>query len=783
MPSATSTTPFEPRWPLASATGLLSLWIMVLSLPMWTGAFLAGPFSDQYATGYAYRRWAAEQWKALGHVPLWNPEIFGGLPFVAAMHGDIFYPTAWLRLLLPTVTAMNLGFVVHYVLAGLFLYALLRLLGTSWVGAVVGGTAYQLSGVVASYVQPGHDGKTFVTALFPLALIGLVLAFRNRRLEGHAVLALAVGLGILSPHPQMLYYMLVAAGIFALYLAFGEPDTRDWRRGSVDLTLALLAVVLGFGIGMIQILPFFQYIPFSPRAEGYYGFEGATSFAIPWSHVPEFVMSAFVGSRDSYWGPNPLKLHSEYLGLPVVALAVLGALRRDRRNLIIWLGAIGLLFLLVSLGAGTPFYRVWWSVMPFMDKVRAPGMALYLVAFVTAMYAAFGAERLLRRRGEKQGTIWLIVGGILAVLAVIGVIPSIAGAIAEATSSQLGRPPAVPDVSSVRAGALASGVALLGLGGLAVIWRMGRVSVSVFSITLILLVGGDLWWSARGFWTFSDVHETLHRPDQVTERLMTTSLPYRVLDLGVYPGAALMAQGIPQLLGHHGNELHRFDELLGGKNQWRNAFQPVIWDLYAIKYLIVPAGIDGVEQIPGYRPILEVDSTAAGVGALLLERTSEARYARLIPAAIRAPDEQAIPTILSPRFVPDRVVLLAPDAPHEPAPVSSLPAAIDGGVSVTSWAPGRMTIRLARTAPADSYLLIAENWYPDWHARVDGESQPVLRSNYALMTVPVPSGAREIELTFDSANYRLGKGMTLIATVIALLGVALPPVIRRRRRG
>ena len=87
-----------------------------MSIPMVSGAFLAAPYNDQYSSGYAYRAWAAEWWKKLGHVPLWNPEIFGGMPFVAGMSGDLLYPTAWLRLVLPTHVAMNLGFV--YVIGG-----------------------------------------------------------------------------------------------------------------------------------------------------------------------------------------------------------------------------------------------------------------------------------------------------------------------------------------------------------------------------------------------------------------------------------------------------------------------------------------------------------------------------------------------------------------------------------------------------------------------------------------------------------------------------------------
>ena len=84
--------------------------------------------------------------------------------------------------------------------------------------------AYELTGIVASLVKPGHDGKLFVSALAPLAFLALVRAVRDRHPGGYALLALVVGLGLLSPHYQMTYYLLVAAGLWTLYLAFFAPE-------------------------------------------------------------------------------------------------------------------------------------------------------------------------------------------------------------------------------------------------------------------------------------------------------------------------------------------------------------------------------------------------------------------------------------------------------------------------------------------------------------------------------------------------------------------------------
>ena len=45
--------------------------------------------------------------RAHGSVPQWDTYIFGGLPFVAAPHGDTFHPIVLLRLVMPTDMAIT----------------------------------------------------------------------------------------------------------------------------------------------------------------------------------------------------------------------------------------------------------------------------------------------------------------------------------------------------------------------------------------------------------------------------------------------------------------------------------------------------------------------------------------------------------------------------------------------------------------------------------------------------------------------------------------------------
>jgi len=779
--------PYEPKRPTLVAAGFFALWVAILSLPMLAGKWLANPYSDQFATGYAFRAWGTEWWKRFGHVPLWEPELFGGMPFVGASHGDIFYPTSFLRLLLPVSTVVNLNFVVHFIAAGLFTYLLLRRFRLSWAGAVTGGLAYELTGLMASYPSPGHDGKLFASTALPLVLLALVLALRERRKEGYGLLAVAVALALLG-HFQMAYYVLIASGLFALYLTF-DPETPGALRARLGrLGLALAAVLLGYGLAMIQVLPFIQYIPFSPRAQGYHGFEGATSYAVPWAHVPGFFLRDFVGARDSYWGPNPIKLHSEYLGLPVIALAVLGAASAARRRLILWLGGIGLLFLLISMGAATPFYRLWWSVMPLVSKTRAPGMAFFVPAFVTACFAGIGVERLERREGARHLMPWLVAAGVVIVLAVTGALGNVAVNLAGGAEAPARVEMARADAGAIMWGALTSGLALLALAVIARFHqRVPRAGAPLLAL-LLLVLGADLWLDARAFWLYSPPpRATIFQTDGVIDRMRQTPLPYRALDLaGVYPGngVTLMAFDVPQLLGAPFNEIRYFDELWNRDEGFSNRLRyPWLWDLYAVRYAIVPSEEHRLDSIPGFRRVLSAVPTASGETANLLERTDPAPWVRVVPAAIKVDTNQVIPTLVNPRMDYGRIVLLTPDVPLNPSPVTAMPEPSASRATLTAWSPGRMSIALDPAPDSASYLVVAENWYPDWHATVDGAPARVVRGDWALITVPIPARARKVELSFESPGYALGRDISIASVGATLALILLPGLIRRRKRG
>ena len=763
--------PTHGNWLALAAFAIAAL---TLCWPMLGGRFLLG--DDQFVAGYSFRLFGAEMFRQTGGIPQWNPYLFGGLPFIAAMHGDIFYPTAWLRWILPVDTAMNLGFAGHLVLAGFAMYRFLRALRVEWTGALVGGLAYELTGIIASLVKPGHDGKLFVSALAPLALLALLRAVRDGKTAGYALFSLIVGLAILSPQTQLAYYLLVACGLWTIYLAWFDPDRRQGTRPPVAVALALVAVGVGVAVAAIQVLPFLAYIPFSPRGEG--GPSGGWEYAIGYSMPPEELLTTilpqFNGVLEQYWGRSYFKLHTEYLGAGVMALAILGIGDRSRPRMVKALGVIAILFLLVALGGYTPFYRLWYEVMPMMKKVRAPGMAFYLVALPIAVFAGFGTERVLKRQVSLRALVvpLAVLGGI-ALLGILGVLEAIATAfVAEQQAPRL-----AANGPELRAGALRLLVMVAISGG--VLWtiRTGRLRGYAAAAALGLAVVVDLWSVDRRFFDFKPPASELFADDPITTRLRQAPGPFRVIDAGVYQGAVLMAYDIQNVLGYHGVELRFYDDLLGGKNEWRNLGNPNLHDLLAVHYLILPDS----QAVPGFQPITASTATIHGSAGILYRRDTLPPYVRVVPSAAKLSEDQILPTVIDPRFPLNDVVVLPDSASVTPDPIpAGGPDTTSVQARITDWKPGSMRIALEGSDTRPRYLLVSETWYKDWHARVDGTPAPVHRGDNALITVVIPPGAKEVALDFESPEYARGKLVSLLALLL-IAGVCVWTVLARRR--
>lgn len=784
--------PAEPRLAALWATLTYAACTMLLAWPALGGGFLVNPRSDQYIAGFPFRDFASQSLRAGQGIPQWNPYLFGGMPYIASMAGDMFYPTALLRELVGTDVGMTWGLILHVFLAGCFMYGFLRAWGIRFYPSLVGGIAYMMSGTLAGLVSPGHDGKMFVSTLLPLALWMLVRGLRDGRVWAWGGLAIAVGLAVLSPHPQLLQYMLLACGAFGLFLAFGtsEAGTRLERGVALRrLGFAALAVGLGFLMGAIQYMPALSFVPFSPRAGGK-GYEYAVSFSLPLEELVNTYLPQFSGILDRYWGRNGIHLHSEYLGAVVLMLASAafgGVTRRGFRRF--WAATL-VVALLWALGGSTPFYHLVYALVPGTKFFRAPSTMLMVIGLAVAVLAALGTERLLdRARSRRFFIAWIAGAAAVALLATAGVFTSVSQSIARGFADGQLDEMIASNQGAVVAGAWRSFLFVALGAGLLFAYDRNRLKATVAAWGLAAIVALDLWSVGRSYWQFSPRASVVYGSDPAIEYLKAAP-PGRVVATPLAPeGLAfhdpnfgydgLMVHRIRLATGYHGNELGRYRTLGSkeGSERYENQLNPAFWRLMNVRYLYT--NVDLPEQ--GFTKLVGPARSANGSTVYLYRMPGDNPPAWVVPVMVKAGDEATLGTILDARFDPLRAAVVDSAAPVGVGAISALPEPTGVSVQVTRYDPGHIALQLGAPAPAGSALVMSENWYPGWSATVDGRSVPVVRADYSLIGVPLPAGARTVLLDFADAAYPTGKLVTIVATLLAL-GLAGAGVLLERRR-
>jgi hypothetical protein len=786
---------------------------LMLSYPALGGAFLLNLRSDQYKAGYAFREFAAERLRSGRGFPQWNPYIEGGLPYIAAMHGDIFYPTFVLRMIMPTDLAMTWEFPIHVFLCGLFTYLFLRAWSFGFYGALIGGLAYMLGGSIAGYAGPGHDGKLFVSTMLPLALFLLTRGIRDGRLWAWGLFAITIGLAVLSPHPQLLQYLLLTSGAFALFVAFADhPGAGKLPRPLAIKRLACAAggVALGMLMGAVQYWPaVFEYKAWSPRAGGH-DYATATSYSFPIEEIINSYWPQFSGILDQYWGRNGIHFHSDYFG--VIVLMLVGcafgqaAWKSFRRFWVI----TGIVSLLWAFGGHTPFFKLILAVVPGTLYFRAPSTIIYITAFAVSVIAAIGVERLIARRvSVKYPLVWLAATGLVAILMSAGGYAAISSVVVSTFTDY--PPEAIAQLSS-KASAN-TGNAILGVwrsfffviagAGLIWAWLTDRLPLRTTLIGLAAVLIVDLWSIERMYWTFSPRASVLYATDPAIEaikadivkegqpgRVWTEERLAATIRDPIFAGDALMSHGLRLVGVYHGNELGMYQELVGP--EYRNSqitFSPEFWRHENVRYLYTVGDDSAIAALSAQAKWPSVPTklagpvrNAAGNMVYAYKLPGETRPAWVASAIAKVPASQTLATVIDPRFDPLRVAVVDTSAHDVQAQeLKGLPEPSPVKARVTASTDDSYDVALDQPASAGSALVVSENYYPGWRATIDGKPAPVARTNFNLIGVALPAGARAVQLKFTDEAYEKGKTLTLVCITAAIVLLVAGVVADRRR--
>jgi hypothetical protein len=528
------------RWPdLAMAVMLLALAVAFFWKIALANLILVGVDVFTYFT--PFKAYAAEVLRA-GRLPLWNPYLFMGVPFLANVQTAALYPLNLPLIWLSTPKMVAYSIVLHIFLGGLFAYLYARLsLGLSPFGALVTAIVFAFSGFLGARVEHLTHLNVYVWLpllflLFDLARLSPSLVGRGpgggtsqslvgRGLEGGsrpflpalAGLALAIALQFTAGHLQASYINLFALGLYALLgnlrlggsqglaadrqirypiAGSGDPAGASWDLPRLakalgrNLFVYVLAVGLGAALAAVQLLPSYELSRLSIRSGGL-PYREAASFSLRPHLILYSLLPTFGEDLGQVFGGESFSEYVGYVGVLALLLALAGILGqwcRHRTLFFVFLGALGLF---LALGLANPAYFIFYKLVPGFSLFRAPARWLYLYTTSVAVLAGLGADFLVHSLPEKariagytdaQGLARWLMCRILAALCIPAALVALLSPVLD-----------FPQLPTLMAWALLScaglGLILIGLSP----WG-GRL---VFRLTVVLLIVGELFAASR----------------------------------------------------------------------------------------------------------------------------------------------------------------------------------------------------------------------------------------------------------------------------------------------
>ncbi len=778
-----------PKWVPFVVMGVLTLLVFRNYLVAGSGSMLLG--QDTIAAGIMFRSFFVEHVRALGRMPLWNPYLFGGVPTIEAGSGDFLYPTSVLHFLLSMPSALAWKLIVHVYLAGVFMYFAARAFGISRYVALFAGSAYLLSTNLVSLVWGGQDGKMYVTALFPAALWLLVTALERRSWLRFVWLGAVAGLMVVA-HPQLAYYAYLALLGYALASLWVRR-----KQGGAALAMRLaggmMAAVTALGVAAITLFPMYRYLrEDSPRAGPGRGFEYSASWSLHAEEAASLFIPDFSGTNaqsETYWGKNPFKHNSEYAGALILVLGIAGiaGLKGDLRR---WgLGIMAAIAILYALGAGTPVFRVLYTVVPGLKNFRAPSLATFVAVAALTLLAALLLDRVLAGRDTHARGVMgaaLAAGAVAALLIGLTALAGGTGFYTGWTSifgAAEGGEPAVAFAANLpRLGWSALIVALMCAAAWAAVFLWKRNTLQAPHVVMILTGMTVLDLLAVDNRYIQVVrYDDFFPPDPGIEALQSRLAPgERVLTVGgVYSDGFLATYGVPEVFGYHGNQLRWYNDLTRFnvrqsartatdlEQYWRGFLSSAALRALAGRYVLLPGQVD----LPGFRLVGADQRVAVYVhdGAM--------SAATVVPEIQVEPDSvRRIATLWSPTFDPAKTTIV------EQAVLSVGQAGGTGTATIEGNGDDTLAVRVETTGPA--LLHVSRTYHPSWQAEIDGISVPVLRANHALMAVPLArSGEHRVVLRYRPAIVRVASTVTMITWAAVILLTLIATVLHLRRTG
>jgi hypothetical protein len=319
--------------------------------------------------------------------------------------------------------------------------------------------------------------------------------------------------------------------------------------------------------------------------------------------------------------------------------------------------------------------------------------------------------------------------------------------------------------------------AVFAAGAAATLWawtsrRLGPVAAMWMLAAVTTL---DLWVIGKKFFYTIPAPSEYYAEDDVAGFLQSKGGPWRTWaprGQSAWPREVNypMLFGIDQAGGEHGNQMQSYNEFVGAGEgttpDFHNFLQdPRFINADNVRWLVISQEVGAPWLREAYR--------SQAQQAIVYENVNALPRAWVVGQAIRATHEQSMAAMQSPAWDPRKAAVV-----ESPRDLALAGAQLQGAAQVTRSEPER--VEVTAQANGAGLLVLADNWYPDWKATVDGRPAEVYRTNHTFRGVVLPAGRHRVVFTFDSPAVHTGF-LIYLATLIVLAAYGVWLLVAWRR--
>nr|HID58608.1 hypothetical protein [Desulfobacterales bacterium] len=680
------------------------------------------------------------------HPPNWSRNL-GGMAVSDRRVGERYFPLIVFRYLMPFYKSLGWYYILITFGAGFFMFLYLRSLKVRREFALLIGICYMFAPTFLSFTFAGHYAKMEVIALTPLLFLAVEKGMETRKLGYFLLLSGAAALAIYTDHLQMAYFAFWGTGFYALFKLW-ETFKRERKAGNVFKRgmMFTLAFALGVGIGAMNLFPPYLHTTTVSKRAGGTSPEYAASWALHPEEMGSLIVPEFGNHLKYYWGRNFFKLNSEYMGIIPLLLAIIalfGVKKSPHFWFFLFLFSFATLF---SLGPHTPLHKLFYLYVPGVKSLRAPGMIAFLFLLATSGMAASGLERLASMKGGRESS--KAIKAIILV-GVVGIAGALVISIVPRSFFKLWTTVLYSDITAQKWRTLTANLPNVRKGlllfclflpaSLALVYARLKAKINDLHLLLLTipLVLIDTWRVDKQFLNYVDPHlyrRNLRAEEKLADFFRKDSADFRVLAL--FGDSRFRLKGVNMVVYFDDFMNKRYYEITRPQNL--NSFN--IINLLNAKYLIFKERL----QIPPLEGVYAQD------GFFVYKNPRAYPYFYLVGKYVVEQDPQEVLRKLKdPTFDSERTVVLEEE-----------PGVELEGLSIESVSGERIEklvyddtsgyIKLKVSCGGRRFLVVSENYNPNWSAYVDGKKTKIFRANYVWKGVFLEPGEHIVEFKYFS---------------------------------